>query len=103
MKYHQVCYQNFTKEYLSGDRLTDNTDAKNNENTIGNVNKDGKLDAVAKQVVVWKRATQDTFLRCQGNKNPPFPYTLFWGYLYFLMAVIQGLMVAPITRSSLNQ
>ena len=30
------------------DRLTDTTDAKNNENTIGNVNEEGKLDAVEK-------------------------------------------------------
>ena len=49
-KYHQVCYQNFTREYLSGDRLTDSTDAKNNENTTGNVNEEGKLDTVEKYV-----------------------------------------------------
>ena len=49
-KYHQVCYQHFTREYLSGDRLTNNTDAKNNENTIGNVNEERKLDAVEKYV-----------------------------------------------------
>ena len=34
--------------YLSGDRLTDSTDATNNENTTGNVNEKGKLDAVEK-------------------------------------------------------
>ena len=28
-RYYQVCYQNFTREYLSGDRLTFSTDAKN--------------------------------------------------------------------------
>ena len=48
LKYHQVCYQKFTREYLSGDRLTDSSDAKNNENTTGNVNEERKLDAVAK-------------------------------------------------------
>ena len=41
-KYHQVCYQNFTRGYLSGHWLTDKTDAKNNENTTGNVYKEGK-------------------------------------------------------------
>ena len=40
-KYHQVCYQNSTGEYLSGDQLTDSTtDAKNNEDTTGNLNEE---------------------------------------------------------------
>ena len=37
-KYHQVCYQNSTREYLSGDQLTDSTDAKNHVDTNGNLN-----------------------------------------------------------------
>ena len=37
-KYHQVCYQNSTREYLSGDQLTDSTDAKNHVDTTGNLN-----------------------------------------------------------------
>ena len=49
-KYNQVCYKNFTRKYLSGNRLTNSTDAKNNENTTGNVNEVGKLDAVEKHV-----------------------------------------------------
>ena len=47
--YHQVCYQNFTREYLSRDQLADSTGIKNNENTTGNVN-ERKLDAVEKYV-----------------------------------------------------
>ena len=40
-EYHQVCYQNSTREYLSGDQLTDSTtDAKNNEDTTGNLNEE---------------------------------------------------------------
>ena len=33
-KYHQVFLSYFTREYLSGDRLTDSTDAKNNETPL---------------------------------------------------------------------
>ena len=39
-KYHQVCYQNSTREYLPGDQLTDSTDAKNNEDITGNLNEE---------------------------------------------------------------
>ena len=50
-RYYQVCYQNFTREYLSGDRLTFSTDGKN-INTTGNVNEERKPDAVDKYVQI---------------------------------------------------
>ena len=51
-KYYQACYESFSRKYLSGDRLTNSADAKNNENTTGNVYEERKLDAVAKCVEV---------------------------------------------------
>ena len=38
-------------------------------------------------LVVYNRATQDTFFESQGNKTFPFPCTLFWGYFYSLKTV----------------